>query len=672
MKKMKILALGAIVLYCGYSLYAASAVSALDRMAMADRRLDKGDYKVARAEYMALLDEKGIARDELLYRLAECSRALGDKVAARAQYKELLEKYPATRHGNRARLMMALAGTDDEKRSELMILDSDGVAPDIRACALYHLGVLNDDANAFDKAIKVDPKGKYELYAKFRRAILFADSNDPAKRNTAIEDFLTVHARTYKQDKNSEVAKSALYLAGTYCYSNKTADKKNYDRAVAFFRQFIAKYPNDQRTTLARTMAAWSEFQLGNYAACATLASQGGTDDLDYLRAMCAYSSGDKERAVKLFEKYLEKYRMGHYRNTVELTLSRLNFEFAGRNADYEKTIEAARTSAKISNSITDRMRLAWAYEKAGRFDDAFDEYRAIIRDSPDTKECAEALFHKALIDIRAERWSAAELSLKEALANGKNPSRRAESLYWCGIAAFMLEHDAEGAPLLKEALELGLNIDQRREARIKLADWDFKEERVAAAKAAYAALVREGACERMSAEKIRSVGYFLLTSPEGESALDAAEICGRTLAEIATTPAWRQTGRILEASAAEAAKRYSRAIVAYREAFKEDVRTEDAPEAILQLGILEAELQEGNLVKSDAALREAVSLNANNNYRRAKAYIQLAKNAIQQGDVESAEGYATVVVTLFDDNKELLDEANRILSSLSKGGEAK
>ena len=235
-----------------------------------------------------------------------------------------------------------------------------------------------------------------------------------------------------------------------------------------------------------------------------------------------------------------------------------------------------------------------------------------------------------------------------------------------------MLEHDAEGAPLLKEALELGLNIDQRREARIKLADWDFKEERVAAAKAAYAALVREGACERMSAEKIRSVGYFLLTSPEGENALDAAEICGRTLAEIATTPAWRQTGRILEASAAEAAKRYSRAIVAYREAFKEDVRTEDAPEAILQLGILEAELQEGNLVKSDAALREAVALNANNNYRRAKAYIQLAKNAIQQGDVESAEGYATVVVTLFDDNKELLDEANRILSSLSKGGEAK
>ena len=91
-----------------------------------------------------------------------------------------------------------------------------------------------------------------------------------------------------------------------------------------------------------------------------------------------------------------------------------------------------------------------------------------------------------------------------------------------------------------------------------------------------------------------------------------------------------------------------------------------------MQLGILEAELQEGNLVKSDAALREAVALNANNNYRRAKAYIQLAKNAIQQGDVESAEGYATVVVTLFDDNKELLDEANRILSSLSKGGEAK
>ena len=132
-------------------------------MAMADRLFDKGRYQQAKAEYVALEGANGIAQDERLYRLAECERALGDKTAARAAYAELLERFPMSRHAPRARLMRALAGTDEEQRAELRVLDTDKTPGELRASALYHLGVLNNDADALARAVKADQKGRYAV-----------------------------------------------------------------------------------------------------------------------------------------------------------------------------------------------------------------------------------------------------------------------------------------------------------------------------------------------------------------------------------------------------------------------------------------------------------------------------------------------------------------------------
>ena len=76
---------------------AAFTVLPADRMAMADRQFDRGHYADAKAEYLAVRGAEGIAEDELLYRLAECDRALGDKASAREFFAELLKKYGLTR-----------------------------------------------------------------------------------------------------------------------------------------------------------------------------------------------------------------------------------------------------------------------------------------------------------------------------------------------------------------------------------------------------------------------------------------------------------------------------------------------------------------------------------------------------------------------------------------------
>ena len=409
-------------------------------------------------------------------------------------------------------------------------------------------------------------------------------------------------------------------------------------------------------------MTAWSDYMRGAYADAAAICADGESDDAGYLTAMCAYSTGDHEAARTALAKYLDSHPDGRYRAAAELTKARLDFEAAGKGDDNARIVEAAKRSASLSKGSGDLLRLAWAYEKAGLDDDALAAYVKVTKDFQGSEDAATALFRKALIDMRASRWSAAELALAEMLEGGKATARRAEALYWRGMAAFLLEHESEGAKYLEEALKAGLGLDQEREARLMLADWDYKQERVEKARAAYASLVRDGACKRMSASKIRQVGAFLMAQGGDAAALEAAVVCGKALVEAADSPEWRQAGYILEGQAEERAGHYTAAIDAYRQAFTGNhVRTSDAPEAMLALGILES--KHGDNERAAATLKEAVSLNAQDNARRALSYLWLAKNAAASGDAESAKGYATVVVTLFE-GSDVVAEAQKILEN--------
>ena len=159
-------------------LLAAITVLPADRLAMADRLFNRGEYAAARAEYAALDGEKSVPAEELLYRLAECDRAMGKSAEARREYGELIEKFPTSARADRARLMRALAGTPEERTSELKVLDSDRVAADIRAAALYYLGSAANDPETLARSVRLDPKGKYAPYADFHRAAILVKSPD--------------------------------------------------------------------------------------------------------------------------------------------------------------------------------------------------------------------------------------------------------------------------------------------------------------------------------------------------------------------------------------------------------------------------------------------------------------------------------------------------------------
>ncbi|MBR2982879.1 MAG: tetratricopeptide repeat protein [Kiritimatiellae bacterium] len=623
-------------------LLATLAVLPSDRLAMADRLFNRGRYAEARAEYAALEGAKGIAGDELVYRLAECDRALGRSAQARAAYGRLVERYPSSRHADRSRLMRALSGSGDERRIELEALDSDRVDNAVRAAALYHLGTQLRDPQRLSRCVKLDPKGRYAAYAGFHRAAILSESADPKDRREAVSSLLSIAF-----GGESEFAEDALYLAAVNCYG-----EKRYGESSSLFHRYMKRHPGGKRFDDVRSMCAWSDYLAGRYADAIALCGEGASDDLAYIRAACAYASGDVAAAKRFFAGYLEDYPEGRNRANAELPLARIGFAEAEKKGDIAAAVECAKRSFALSKSAGDALRLAWAYEKSGMPAEAIREYDSVVKNHSGSPEAAEALYRRAMIDLRAERWSAADMALAEALAGGKIGKRRATALYWRGVCAMRLGHEAEGGKMLAEALAGGLPLDEAREARLMLADIDWRSGRVTEAKAAYAKLVSEGACARMSAAKTLSVGRLL--DPDG------ARICALALTANGSAE-WRQAGFALLGRTEEASGAFTAAIAAYRSALAEKANVEDLASAALRLGLLE--FRGGEYDAAQRSLKRAVELNGADPRARAEAYLALAKTCFAKGDRKAARGYATVVTALFDDSR-LCAEAEKILES--------
>ncbi len=611
-----------------------------DRLAMADRLFNRGRYDEAAAEYRLLEKEPSVAADAVQFRLAECDRAAGRAAAAQSRFGELVRLYPDSEFADSARLQLALASSGAERQRQLAALDSDRVRNSVRAAALYQLGRELRDADRLARAIAADPDGPYADYAKLQRGTLLAEAKEEPTRRKGMEQLLDLGFG------RGPLAEEALYLAAISSYRSR-----RYGEAGSLFRRYRRNFPQGQHGQEARTLAVWSDFLNGRYADAAAACGDGNIDDLAYLRACCAEMTGDPA-AVAAFRDYLERFAAGNYRKEAELRLGRLEFAEAAKGSNTVAVVAAARRVYAQSQAAADALRLGWAYERAGSVREAEALYRKTVEAAPGTAEAAEALYAAAMLAARAEEWPKVEVALAEAMASGKLGERQASAGYWRGMAAKALGHPEEAVNFLKAALELGLGLDEAREARLVLAEADYRAGREAAAKAEYARLVGEGACARMNASLIHAVGKLLDGEPRA--------ICAQALIE-SSSPEWRQAGWALKGEYEEARQGLTAAMAAYRAALKEPVRTAEAAWAALRLGRLET--RAGEYARAEASLREAVQLSAKTTGDRAEAYLALAENAEASGDFRAACGYATAVVALFQDSA-LAARAERILKA--------
>lgn len=613
---------------------AALAVTPSDRLAMADRLFNRGEYATAREEYLALKGEKAVDAAELAYRLTASARALKDDAATRAAADEFLSANPAHRLADSVRLMKAMAGTDEQRKAELPLLDRDDVAPDVRAEALVRLAHLGGDPSLYARALKHDPKGRFASYARFMHAVRLHESGDEKSRRQAVQEMLELVYGT----EDGQYARDALYVAATYSYRDG-----RYGESSTLLKRYARKYPNDPRSADVRRLMALAALMDGQYAAAVSLCTDDADETLVYVKAAATDRLGARAEAVALAGRYLDSFPQGANRAAMELLLSRAEFDDDVKTNGVRLAVAVGKRIVRLSEgkNAADRLRLAWAYEKAGDTGLADAEYAGVARDFPKSESAADALYRRAMLQLRQEKWSAAELSLAESLSSGRlQPGQASLGWYWRGIAAMRVGHAVEGLGFLRKALEGGLPLDESREARMLLADADFNEGRRDVAVKAYAELVRQGALERMSAAKTLAVGRILSG--------DEARACGKSLAANESAE-WRQAGWALLGDIAEAEGNFVAAGDAYGKCLAEKCSTESAAAAAVKLGGYL--LRDGRPRDAEAAYKRAVELNASNDEARAAAYLGLARACRAMDDAESARGYATVVVTLFENS---------------------
>lgn len=616
---------------------AALAVAPSDQLAFGDRFFNNNEYSKAEAEYVALKGNPSVPADELEYRLAECARQQNRPAEALAGFRRLLFAYQNSRHADTARLVVAMALEGEDRIRMLRLLDSDRVAPALRAEALFRLGEATGDAAYYERSVKCDRRGRFSSLAQMRRATILAQDGRSESRRQAVTLFLEVAF-----GKDAKQAENALYMAATTSFADR-----QYGESESLARRYLKIYPKGSRVEDCREMLVWCGFLSGKFADALAQCGDLHSDGIDYVRAAATLAGGDGKSARPLLVEYLDRYPQGRYRRDAELAVSRIDYAAAQASSDASGSVEAARRSLLLSGSAEDRIRLAWALEQAGRTDEALREYLTVAEKHPNGEEAALAMYRKALIDLRAERWDAAELALSEALAGKLDSQRRADARYWRGMAALRLGHLAEGVAELQTALKDGLTLDRSREARLALADVDFNAGRTNEAVRAYAELVRDGACARMSASKAHTIGRLM---PPAEK-----KTCAQMLVK-SESPEWRQAGWAMLGDAEEAMGHIAAAAAAWERCAAEPCETEALAEIAVRLGRLRS--ANGDCAGAEAILKKAVSLSARNASRRAAAYLALARNSELAGDPKSAKGYATVVATLFEGKPEAAEAA--------------
>ena len=609
----------------------ALAVSTADRLAMADRLFSRGDYAEAKCEYVALKGAKGYEAD-IDFRLVLASYLMGDKKDVETLGTAFLEKTPVGEKADRVRLMRALVLDGAVAEAALRALDRDDVASAVRAEALYHLGVQKkDDLSLFARALSLDPKGRLAPYAKYRHAALLLASDDAATGRKGVAEMMEL---VFDASSPAELRRDALYSAAAYSYR-----VKRFGEGAALFRRYLKTFPNDARESEVRGLTALCLLADGQSSQALALCVDDKDETLLYVKAASSLRLGllDEARAVAM--KSLEAFPNGRFRAALELEIARLDFRAATERKDAAAALDAAKRCAARSSEASDIFLLAWAYENAGFSREAEEAYSRVASLAPGTARAAEALYARAMSLLKREQWAAADVALQETLANKSlSPDRAARVLYYRGIAAWRLNHRAEAVGFLKAALTGHLTLDERREARLLLAQDDWEAGREDTALAAYDALVREGALARLGPLKTYQIGSRLT----GEG----ARLCAQAL--IARSDAeWRQVGFALLGDIETAETNLTAATYAYRKCFDEPCVTEPLSRASLRLGL--SLVREDDLAEATRVLKRAVELNAKDAESRAAAYLGLAEVALRRGDEKGAKGYATVIVTLFE-----------------------
>lgn len=401
---------------------AAPAMTPDEQLRLADGLYERGIYDMALREYLVFLEKapENSAASSAYFYIANCYRALSNRVAAVSYFIETEKRFPVTADAYRARVKRAemldedgnTAGAIDLLRG---VVDAKSL-PDLTAAALFKVAGLLGKAGksaeaqkAYGRLVEEFPASPFHPYAVLTLAGLYAAAPDGAAR--AVELFRAASTAKGVPRINAE----AWFQLGDYYYR-----AKQYLNSVEAFGKLATLFPDDQRTPEARLPWAWSLYYAGMPADAlkradtalalpTTAADPAQQEEWLYLKANCQRQIVDHVGASLTYSNLLARFPQGHY----------------AASAAYERALalhragsaRAAIAQAQIllTAANTNRADIYWllaqSHYELQEEEQAIQYYRLLSEQHPDAPLAIEAGYRLArLLQKRNELLPAAEL----------------------------------------------------------------------------------------------------------------------------------------------------------------------------------------------------------------------------------------------------------------------
>ncbi len=526
-----------------------SVALAADRLKLADSMLARGMASAAEVEYEALLKDEGVSKADILYRLGECRRQLGQAAKAREAYDRVIKEFPTSALVHRARLGRALLLPPDQAEPELLKLDAGGIPDDIKAAALYQLGTISEKKpggakeamQRYEKLVAQYPKLTHSDYARIRTAALLSAEADMASHRKALGIYLDLSA-----SKNPSIAEESLYFAARQSFSDA-----RYEEAITLFRRLREKFPKGRRAAETRISQAWALYCAGHYNdALLTLRADApaakGEDEL-YLAAASLRMLARNDEAILAYDEALKAHPNGRY--AADEWLERLQVLAAMR--DHAAVLKTLADRPDPPASVAER---AWWI--AGESAQAVTnlplavQYMRLCSNKKDGVNAKEATYtlgwllaksgsHKdaaAVFRSVADKWPTDKLAAQALYASGDSESKAGDAAAakrdWTRLLSSHPESPFAADALYRRATE-EIRGKEYRQARVTLAEFlrRFPSDRRKAEACYFAAFAAERADDDSEAEKLYRAALAAEPPPDfrRESSLALGTLLKRT-----------------------------------------------------------------------------------------------------------------------------------------------
>lgn len=477
----------------------------------------QGQYDVAIAKADRFLKdfEWGELHAKVSLMKGLCQMMMKKPDEAIATFQFILDRYPNTGYFDKALYLMAVTMIQERRYAEVVthvytfLKRAPATPTPWQAESYYWVAEAYYNIEQFELA-----RETYELITKNYRGsplVPGAMLGMAASLSRLGQYDQAVEMQARAREMSAELNNADMKKTGTLDSADVFFNKREYERAVGFYEEFIAKYPDDSRTERALYQAGLALYRqeyfteaIGKWTTLSVKhpASKFAPDAVfqtartyfglgQYNQAyqsfrkvvelypasplakesmlqigQCFYNAGDIPRAIDQYRAYMEKYPDDEKAKEVQ-ELLQMAFYKQGKTGGDMKELVAQFPKSKFTADIYWELG-AEAYNRKD-YDKALDYFQRLILDFPDSTQAMQSFYYKADSYFLKGEYAAAVNTFKNFIVNYPQDVLTKDSRFKLAVSYFSLKDYGQAALSFNDFLEAHPSDPKSRDAALNI-----------------------------------------------------------------------------------------------------------------------------------------------------------------------------------------------------------